>query len=132
MHILCRKFTHSEALPIYIIPLISMAINVRFLNTGTMTAIDDSCIESIFHHNRLQKLEELRISKSSGLSITVAYQLIHQCPYLRSIRTLESWSSVSELVSFFKLSKIFPEFLENLDCYYSRVSNNRGCTKIMK
>ena len=80
-----------------------MAINVRFLNTGTMTAIDDSCIESIFHHNRLQKLEELRIAKSSGLSITVAYQLIHQCPYLRSIRTLESWSSVSELVSFLKL-----------------------------
>ena len=75
-----------------------MAINVRFLNTGTMTSIDDSCIESIFHHNRLQKLEELRIAKSSGLSIAVAYQLIHECPYLRSIRTLESWSSVSELV----------------------------------
>lgn len=75
---LSRLAIISEALPCYIIPLISAAINVKFLNTGNQTTcMDDDCFQDIFRQNKLQKLEELRIMRSSGLTINIAYQLIH-------------------------------------------------------
>ena len=104
---LSRLALVSEALPVYIIALISSAINVRFLNTGTMltTYLDDSCFEAIFQHNKLQNLEEIRVLRSSHLSVQLPYYLIHNCPKLKSIKTLESWSGISEKVCYVKPRK---------------------------
>ena len=104
---LSRLALVSEALPVYIIALISSAINVRFLNTGTMltTYLDDSCFEAIFQHNKLQNLEEIRVLRSSHLSVQFPYYLIHNCPKLKSIKTLESWSGISEKVCYVKPRK---------------------------
>merc|ERR1711894_449271 len=86
----------------YLIAIIGSALNVRFLNTGSSTAINDSCLENIRSTNQLCKLEELKISRSHGLTIKSLYTLLEHCPKLSSIKGTEYWESVSkqELAAF--------------------------------
>ena len=83
----------------YLIVIIGSALNVRFLNTGSSTAINDSCLENIRSTNQLCKLEELKISRSHGLTIKSLYTLLEHCPKLSSIKGIEYWESVSKQVS---------------------------------
>ena len=55
--------------------------------------------KEILPKNTLSKLEELKVSKSSDLSVTTVYNLIEHCPNLRVIRDMEYWEGVSAEVS---------------------------------
>ena len=80
------------------IDLVGAALNVRYITTGSSTDINDDCLEAIRCSNQLCQLEELKISKSHGLSIKSLYSLIEECPNLRQIHGIDYWEGVSKKV----------------------------------
>lgn len=80
----------------YLIVLLQNMLNIECLITGSSTEIGDQDLIRIQYENRFQKLQELRVSTSKGLTLTTVYSLIENCPNLRLIRALEYWTSVSE------------------------------------
>ena len=73
-------------------------MNVKYINTGSSTDINDACLEAIRSSNKLCKLQELKIGKSRGLTIKSVYSLAEDCPKLTSIKGIEYWESVSKQV----------------------------------
>ena len=63
---------------------------------------DDYIFSTILSRNRLQELQELKISKTKSLSSMSAYTLIENCPNIRRLGMLEFWG------------KILPEDLQRL------------------
>ena len=78
--------------------LIGAALNVRYLTTGSSIEINDSSLEELRSINQLSKLEELKVSKSRGLTIRSVYTLLEDCPNLKSIKGIEYWESVNRQV----------------------------------
>ena len=89
----------SQVPKAYFIALICASINVNFITTGdlAMAEIDDTSFSSILSRNRLNNLQELKVSKSSHLTYLTAYNLIENCPNLRRLGMLEFWENVTEL-----------------------------------
>ena len=83
----------------FIVKLVGAALNVVHLIFGLSTDFSDACVKEILPQNTLSKLEELKVSKSSDLSVTTVYNLIEHCPNLRVIRDMEYWEGVSAEVS---------------------------------
>ena len=83
----------------FIVKLVGAALNVVHLIFGLSTDFSDACVKQILPKNNLAKLEELKVSKSSDLSITTVYNLIERCPSLRVIRDMEYWAGISPEVN---------------------------------
>ncbi len=90
----------------YAVGMVGAALNVRYLIFGLSTDFSESCVKRILAKNRLSKLEELKVSKSSDLSIGTIYGLVEICPNLRSIRDMEYWTGISEEVRIEKPIKV--------------------------
>ena len=73
-------------------------MNVKFITIGSLIDISDNSLEEILAHNKLNKLQELKISKGSGLTIKSLYSLLEECPSLVSIKGIEYWEGVSKKV----------------------------------
>ena len=97
MLLLQRLCIVSQIPKAYFIALVSASINVNFITIGdlAMSDIDDYGFSSILFHNRLQELQELKVSKTKNLSMISAYNLIENCPNLRRIGMLEFWEKIT-------------------------------------
>ena len=73
-------------------------MNVKFITIGSLIDMSDNSLEEILAHNKLNKLQELKISKGSGLTIKSLYSLLEECPSLVSIKGIEYWEGVSKKV----------------------------------
>ena len=82
----------------YLVILIGAALNVKFITIGSLIDMNDNSLEEILAHNKLNKLQELKISKGSGLTIKSLYSLLEDCPNLVSIKGIEYWEGVSKKV----------------------------------
>ena len=82
----------------YLIILIGAALNAKFITIGSLIDMNDNSLEEILAHNKLNKLQELKISKGSGLTIKSLYSLLEDCPNLVSIKGIEFWEGVSKKV----------------------------------
>ena len=73
-------------------------MNVKFITIGSLIDMNDNSLEEILAHNKLNKLQELKISKGRGLTIKSLYSLLEDCPDLVSIKGIEYWEGVSKKV----------------------------------
>ena len=78
--------------------LIGAALNVKFITIGSLIDMSDNSLEEILAHNKLNKLQELKISKGSGLTIKSLHSLLEDCPSLVSIKGIEYWEGVNKKV----------------------------------
>ena len=79
--------------------MVGSALNVSYLIFGLSTDFNESCLQQILSENRLSKLEEIKVSKSSNLAIGHVFQLIELCPNLKIIQGLEYLDNISQEVS---------------------------------
>lgn len=88
--------------------LLSHCIDIRFIQLGSSTGIDDTTMRRVFNQNRMPKLEELKILYSGGLSMQTVRLLMKNCENLRRLSELESWHDITaeELEIFRKELKI--------------------------
>jgi len=97
-HLICSAdcaLTHLELLLFH-------CINVKFVELGSSTGIDDKTMAKILAVNPMKKLETLRILYGSDLSMKTVDILMAQCDNLRVLSELEGWEKISpaELADF--------------------------------
>lgn len=76
--------------------LLKDAYKIKYISLGTQAPTCDQLFSNILGCNPLQYLEEMRIIHSDQLTITTAYKLVNNCPKLKLLKELESWSTVKE------------------------------------
>ncbi|KAG8034248.1 hypothetical protein G9C98_001332 [Cotesia typhae] len=93
--------------------LLSHCTDIKFIQLGSSTGIDDTTMKKVFALNRMSKLEELKILYSSDLSMRTVRLLMKNCDNLRRLSELESWHGITEeeLVNFRNELKI-----QNVNC----------------
>lgn len=69
--------------------------NVKYIQLGSSTGINDATISSVLRQNPMKSLEELKILYSSDLSMQSVRLLMNHCGQLRTLSELESWEGIS-------------------------------------
>lgn len=82
--------------------LLSHCKNIKFIQLGSSTGIEDDTMRRIFLLNPMRKLEELKILYSLDLSMKTVQLLIQHCDHLYRLSELENWQGISptELIAF--------------------------------
>ncbi|XP_075212460.1 uncharacterized protein LOC142319270 isoform X1 [Lycorma delicatula] len=75
--------------------LLSHCFNIRYIQLGSSTGIDDKTMIEVFTKNPMKHLEELKILYSYGLSMQTVDLLMTCCDKLRTLSELESWEGIS-------------------------------------
>uniref|UniRef100_A0A6V7JEG8 Uncharacterized protein n=1 Tax=Bracon brevicornis TaxID=1563983 RepID=A0A6V7JEG8_9HYME len=76
--------------------LLSPCKNIRYIELGSSTGIDDATMERILNANKMPKLEELKIFSSSELSMKTVRLLMQNCKSLRRLSELEGWGLIKK------------------------------------
>lgn len=85
----------SECAKMHLEYLLSYCINVKFIQLGSSTGIDDATMRRILLRNPMSHLEELKILYSADLSMSTVKLLMKNCHNLRRLSELESWQGIS-------------------------------------
>lgn len=75
--------------------LLSHCINIKFIQLGSSTGIDDATMKRVFSNNKMLKLEEMKILYSGDLSMKTVRLLMKNCENLTRLTELESWHGIS-------------------------------------
>lgn len=81
----------------HLVWILSNTHKVSFIHLGSQIPTTDQLIEKVFLKNELFYLEELRILHSDDLTIKSAFELVNNCPNLKKLFEIESWTSVHPL-----------------------------------
>ncbi|XP_043481774.1 SCF E3 ubiquitin ligase complex F-box protein pof2-like [Leptopilina heterotoma] len=85
----------SECSNMHLEYLLSYCVNVKFIQLGSSTGIDDTTMRRILLRNPMSQLEELKILYSADLSMSTVKLLMENCHNLRRISELESWQGIT-------------------------------------
>ena len=85
----------SECANMHLEYLLSHCTNVRFIQLGSSTGIDDATMRRVLTRNPMSQLEELKILYSADLSMNTVKLLMQNCQNLRRLSELESWQGIS-------------------------------------
>ncbi|XP_051159955.1 uncharacterized protein LOC127280753 [Leptopilina boulardi] len=85
----------SECSNMHLEYLLSYCVNVKFIQLGSSTGIDDTTMRRILLRNPMFQLEELKILYSADLSMSTVKLLMENCHNLRRISELESWQGIT-------------------------------------
>lgn len=69
--------------------------NIKYIQLGSSTGIDDATLSRVLGRNPMKSLEELKILYSSDLSMQSVRLLMTHCDRLRTLSELESWEGIS-------------------------------------
>uniref|UniRef100_A0A1B6L9K3 Uncharacterized protein n=1 Tax=Graphocephala atropunctata TaxID=36148 RepID=A0A1B6L9K3_9HEMI len=69
--------------------------NIRFIQLGSSTGMNDATMGRVLGQNPMKKLEELRILYSYDLSMQTVRLLMSHCEELCSLSELESWGGIT-------------------------------------
>ena len=85
----------SECANMHLEYLLSHCTNVRFIQLGSSTGIDDAMMRKVLMRNPMSQLEDLKILYSADLSMDTVKILMQNCKNLRRISELESWQGIT-------------------------------------
>jgi len=75
--------------------LMNYCINIRFIQLGSSTGINDATMSRVLQKNPLRMLEELKILYSYDLSMQTVQLLMTHCDKLHTLSELESWEGIT-------------------------------------
>ncbi|XP_033230813.1 SCF E3 ubiquitin ligase complex F-box protein grrA-like [Belonocnema kinseyi] len=85
----------SECANMHLEYLLSHCLNVKFIQLGSSTGIDDATMRRVLMRNPMCQLEELKILYSADLSMKTVKILMQNCKNLRRLSELESWQGIT-------------------------------------
>ncbi|XP_078038705.1 uncharacterized protein LOC144470966 isoform X1 [Augochlora pura] len=85
----------AECVSMHLEFLLSHCTNIKFIQLGSSTGIEDETMRRILLQNPMSKLEELKILYSHDLSMRTIQLLMENCDNLQRLSELENWRGIS-------------------------------------